>query len=142
MKLFSGEGYFVYGVSSITAFVSGLMPFLILLSAAAFAGASDNWTHLFELALGIWALCFVVPLVLIASRFRFAPWFAVVGSSLMVLYCAYWLLVVAKHGQSNPLIVGKVAIPIWLWVATPIPFNAIQAAVSFMRFRELSLPSR
>jgi hypothetical protein len=142
MNLFSGRGFIVYAASSISAFMSGLLPFLILLSAAAFAGASDEWAHLFELALGIWGLCFLLPLVLVASRLKFAPWFAIVGSSVMVLYCAYALLIVIRQGHSNPLTVGRVAIPIWLWVAVPIPFNLVQAAVSFRRFQELRTPSR
>ena len=140
MKFFNTKGYVIYAVVLVTAFVSGLMPFLALLSAAAFVGASDLWTHLFELSLGIWTLCFLVPLVLISSRLKLPPWFAILGSSTMLLYCGYCVLLMAKQDQTNPLLVGKVSIPVWLWFAIPIPFNAVQATLSFRRFRELSLP--
>jgi hypothetical protein len=137
MEMFSIAGYLTYALTSLFAFVSGLSPFLILAGAAAFGGASDRWTHWFEFAFGIWVMVFLVPLILIASRLKFAPLVTIAGSSAMILYCSYCVFIVLQKPSAGTLLVGTATISVWLWIGAAIPFNAINATIAFLRFKDL-----
>jgi hypothetical protein len=136
MQFFTKPGYIVYGLSTLLAFVTGCMPFLLLLIAAAFVGASDKWNRLFLVALGAWVLCFLIPLIFLASRTKVPAWLAIIGSFAIVVYCAY-ALVTIRPGNANPVLVAGLSIPISLWLAIPFLFNAFHIVISLFRYQQI-----
>jgi hypothetical protein len=125
-----------YGVSSVVAFVTGLMPFAILLAAAVFAGGSLVALILWVLT-GAWAFCSVVPILFLGSQKSFAPGLAIAGSSMVVLLCGYALIMLSTHHQvSDPLYFSS-PIAMWAWAMFPFLSNSVQFVLASRRYQEL-----
>ena len=140
MDLFDPLGYAIYLVSTLAAFITGCIPVLFLVGAAAFGAPSKLWIGTFSSVVIIWSLCYLVPLLMIASRRRFVPIIAVLGSCGAVLYCVAGIYAVLQSDDKAPLSIGGLAAPVWVWLTIPILFNLGQFGLSISRLQQLRIP--
>jgi len=113
------------------------MPFVILLSAAVFAGAHSWFTVIIWLITGAWLICNLVPIIFLGSRKSIASVFGIVGASVVFVFCGYALIVSITHDVADPLYFTS-PIPMWAWLTIPFLFNAVQAVLSTFRYQQLS----
>ena len=137
MDFFSFEGYFAYTLSTIMSFVTGCIPFLILAGAAAFGAPSTLWIVTYSSIAIAWMLCYLIPLLFIASRVKFAPWVSILGSFTVACYCGYAIIVVLRIGNQSPLSISQHAAPMWFWFALPLAFNVLQLNLSVLRLQQI-----
>jgi hypothetical protein len=137
VQFLTASGRVLYGISTVLAFLTGLMPFAILLSAAAFAGAHNLFTLVIWLITGTWLICNLIPIIFLGSRNSLASVFATVGSSVVFVFCGYALFVSITHDVADPLYFTS-PIPMWAWLTIPFLFNAVQAVLSTLRYQQLS----
>jgi hypothetical protein len=121
----------------VTAFLTGLMPFAILLSAAGFAGIHNLFLRIICLATASWLSCKLVPIIFLGSRKSVTTVFAIVGSSVVLVFYGYALMISAMHDVSDPLYF-RTCMAIWAWLTILVLFNAVQAVLSTFRYQEFS----
>jgi hypothetical protein len=135
MNLFTPAGYCIYGLSTAGAFLSGALPFAVLAGAAAFGAPSVLWLVSFYSIAVLWTLCYLVPLLFVASRAKLPLLMAFIGASVAVLYNAYAIYV--TRANQNPVTIGHWAAPFWVWLCLPLTFNIFQVAMTAVRYRQL-----
>jgi hypothetical protein len=141
MQLLIGGSARIYGISTILAFITGLMPFAPLLAATVMAIAAKSPVGcILGLIAGAWLICNLVTIAYLGSRKSFPLMFAIGGSSIVFLLCGFGLFLLASAPQKlyDPLYFTP-PISAWAWEAIPFVFNSIQVVLSILRYQQLHI---
>jgi len=135
MQLLTGIGARIYEISVFLAFVTGLMAFVSILTAAMFAGGATTLIGcIFLLITGTWMICNLIAIDFLWFRKRFPLKFAIVRSSLVSLICGYCLILLASGRQVDD---PTAPFSVRAWGAIPFVSNTIHMVLSILRHQQL-----
>jgi hypothetical protein len=138
MQLLKGSGARIYRISTVLAFVTGLMAFVPIVAAAIFAGAATSLIGcIFLLVTGAWMVCNLIAIIFLGSRKSFPSGCAIAGSSAVSLLCGYGLILLASNQQVNDPLYFTAPISARAWEAIPFVSNTIQVVLSILRYQQL-----
>jgi hypothetical protein len=138
MQSLTGSGARIYGISTILAFVTGLMPFVPLVAASVMAIAANLPVgYIFGLIAGTWLTCNLIAIAHLGSQKSFPLKVAIVGSSIVLFLCGYALILLMSGQQVNDPLYFTAPISAWAWEAIPFVFNAIQLVLSILQYQQL-----
>ena len=138
MQLLTGIGARIYEISAFLAFVTGLMAFVSILTAAMFAGGATTLIGcIFLLITGTWMICNLIAIDFLWFRKRFPLKFAIVRSSLVSLICGYGLILLASGRQVDDPLIFTAPFSVRAWEAIPFVSNTIRVVLSILRYQQL-----
>jgi hypothetical protein len=138
MQFLTGSVARIYGISTILAFLTGLMEAVSWVAAAMFAGTNSLFAWIVWLILGAWAICNLIAIISLGSQKSFPLGFAIAGSSAVSVVCGYALILLRSGQQVNDPLYFTAPISAWAWETIPFVFNAIQVVLSILRYQQLS----
>src|ERR1700760_1357718 len=104
MQFLSGSGARIYGISTILAFLTGLMSFVSWVAAAMFAGTNRLFARIVWLVFGARTICNLIAIISLGSRRSFPSGFAIASSSAVSILCGYALIFLTSGQQvADPL---------------------------------------